>query len=57
MTESQTPEQIAYLLLKYVAKAEGVELEDTRKATRKWILDTYAECIITVRTPASRFSQ
>ncbi|HTT97446.1 MAG TPA: hypothetical protein VMF58_05315 [Rhizomicrobium sp.] len=57
MTETQTPEQVAYLLLKHIAKAEGVELEETRKASRKWILDTYAECIITVRTPASRFSQ
>ena len=55
MAEFQIPEQVAYNLLKHVAKAEGVELEETRKTTRKWILDTYAECIITVRTPASRF--
>lgn len=57
MAESQTPEQIAYLLLRHVAMAEGIELDESKKTSRKWILDTYAECIITVRTPVSRFGQ
>lgn len=47
-----TPEQIAFKLLERVAEAEGVSFARGGKdkpATRKWILDTYAECLDAVR--------
>ena len=49
-----SPEQIAYNLLKHIADIEGKTLHPTKIgekdiATRQWILDTYAECIATVR--------
>lgn len=52
-----SPEQVAFRLLERVASVEGIYLhgsKDGKVADRKWILDTYAECIYAVRTPESR---
>jgi len=54
---ADSPETIAYWLLTHVAKAEGKALGSNIKGVdtdRKWILDTYAECIQAVRTPDKR---
>ncbi|MEP9349193.1 hypothetical protein [Xanthobacter sp. KR7-225] len=44
-----SPEQVAYKLLGAVAHAEGKLVNGLvhakEKATREWILDTYAECL------------
>jgi hypothetical protein len=46
-----SPEQIAYRLLINVASLERKSLHgsDQNAADRKWLLDTYAECLDTVR--------
>jgi hypothetical protein len=47
-----TPEHVAYRLMERVADVEGMALSRSGKdkpATRKWILDTYAECLDAVR--------
>jgi len=55
-----SPEHVAYSLLRTIATVEKKKLNHESKpeggsvADRKWILDTYAECIMAVRTPASR---
>lgn len=47
-TAEGTPQQIAYRLFHDVARAEG-KLDPTgnliKAPDRKWILDTYAECL------------
>ena len=52
-----SPEQVAFRPLYEIANVEGIEmrgLSGTKKTDRKWILDTYAECIIAVRAPQNR---
>lgn len=48
-----SPEQVAYKLLGAVAFAEEKIIKDLtfggQKADRKWLLDTYAECLEAVR--------
>jgi hypothetical protein len=50
-----SPEYVAYLLLQECAKAEKMVLRNlpfsqpSGETTRKWILDTYAECLKAVR--------
>lgn len=47
-----TPEHVAYRLMERIADVEGMTLSRSGKdkpATRKWILDTYAECLDAVR--------
>jgi hypothetical protein len=47
-----SPEEVAYKLWHEVARAEGKDTTYTsgnNKPNRKWILDTYAECITAVR--------
>jgi hypothetical protein len=44
-----SPEYIAYILM---AQVNGAEKHPTR--TRKEILDLYAECLVTVRSPSGR---
>ncbi len=52
-----TAEGVALQLLVYTAHAEGKTLSGAgQKPDRKWILDTYAECLKTVRQPANRGS-
>jgi len=52
-----SPEEVAYKLLLLVARADKTPLFGGTGAafpTHKWILDTYAECIKTVRNPHER---
>jgi hypothetical protein len=49
-----SPEQIAYKLLLLIASKEGKLIDDCATENRKWLLDTYAECLRTVRNPSSR---
>lgn len=54
---SGSGEEIAYRLLLDVAYAEGKQMRAVQaggKPDRKWILDTYAECIRAVRMPSKR---
>jgi hypothetical protein len=53
----QTPEEIALKLLYVVSWGENIDLEAWGKADRKWILDTYAECLLAVRDPAARLAR
>ena len=52
-----SPEMVAYTLLKHVAAVEARSLT-TKSATnpsgKKWILDTYAECLLAVKNPDAR---
>ncbi len=49
----QTPEAVAYALMREIASAEGMALGHPPVAAgapdRKWILETYAECLKCVR--------
>lgn len=49
-----SPEHVAYALFERVAQIEGKVLVKDGGADRKWVLDTYAECLRAVRNPASR---
>jgi len=54
-----TPESVAYRLLVLVADLENKTLhgnpsKDRTNADRKWILDTYAECLAAIKTPHDR---
>jgi hypothetical protein len=49
-----SPERIAYLLLYEIANVEGKSISQGGGVDRKWILDTYAECINVVRNPVGR---
>jgi hypothetical protein len=53
-----SPEQIAWKLFHDIAAVEGKALHQSpapnqQPADRKWILDTYAECIRAVRSPTA----
>lgn len=52
-----SPEEIAFKLLYAVSWGENVDLEAWGKADRNWILDTFAECLLTVQDPAARLAQ
>jgi polysaccharide biosynthesis acetyltransferase WcbI-like protein len=60
---SGSPEYIAYRLFRHVASAERrtfdhkTRQEGESPADRKWILDTYAECIEAVRNHKSRLGR
>jgi hypothetical protein len=50
-----SPEYVAYKLLLHVADAEKKHFAGLHPtADRKWILDTYAECLDTVQNPGAR---
>ena len=55
-----SPEHVAYKLFLNIAAVEGKLLHQASErspqnvANRKWILDTYAECLTAVRNPHSR---
>ena len=56
---ADTPEEVAYKLLLAISDAEHKHPEQVQwsGADRQWILDTYAECLETVRgqrTPRAR---
>lgn len=53
-----SPEQVAFNLMKVIALSEGMALSHTAAGTpipsRNWLLDTYAECLRTIRDPRTR---
>lgn len=49
-----SPEHVAYTLFEHVARVEGMVLVKGGVADRKWILDTYSECLIAVKNPGAR---
>lgn len=51
-----SPEHVAYLLFQILAHVESKELQRgyPNTADRNWVLDTYAECLDTVRNPKGR---
>lgn len=51
-TTENTAEHVAFQLMERVADVEGVSLSrsgNDKLANRKWILDTYAECLDAAR--------
>lgn len=54
----QTPEAVAYALLHDIARAEKVALaaaaEPGAPTDRRWILETFAECLKCVRAEAPK---
>ena len=61
-TSEWSPEHIAYILLRDIAKKEERSLASDRRPTgrqadRKWLLDTFAECMQAVKDPDKRLSQ
>jgi hypothetical protein len=55
--EQNSPEYVAYLLLKTIAAYEEMPLgrfKVEKSGDRKWLLDTYAECLLAVRFPERR---
>ena len=44
-----SPEQLAYRLMLDIARNERAAVKD-----RKWILDTFAECLLALQNPAGR---
>lgn len=49
-------EEVAYKLLYVVAWGEDKDLDGWGKADRKWILDTYAECLLAVKNSSARLA-
>lgn len=50
IVESNTPEEVAYKLLKAIANAENINLyKYGNGADKDWILKNYADCLDTVR--------
>jgi hypothetical protein len=56
-----SPEWIAYRLTQTIASNEGKSLwiDPNTPATtdRRWLLDTYAECLQTVKNPGKRLNR
>lgn len=47
-----SPEQVAYKLMNAIANAEKVHLTGVNiNSNREWILKTYMQCLMAVRTP------
>jgi hypothetical protein len=53
----QSPEEVAFKLLYVVSWSENIDLEGWGKTDRKWILDTYAECLLAVKDPATHMTR
>jgi len=51
-----SPEYVAYLLFTTIAGIEDKILNSRGGVDRKWVLDTYAECMNAVRNPSGRAS-
>lgn len=49
-----SPEQVAFNLLHVVANIENKTLMPGSGVDRKWVLDTYAECLNAVHNPTGR---
>ena len=56
--KDNSPEEVAFKLMKLVIQTENrsPNAHAENPADRKYLLDTYAECLITVRQPQSRNS-
>ncbi len=57
VAEESTPEMVALRLFHFLCAAEKKSFEPKQGFAvpeRKWILDTYAECLLTVQRPDSR---
>ena len=57
MADAETsPEYVAYQLLMYIAVTEekATSRDSDIEADRKWILDTYAECLEAVKDQRER---
>lgn len=52
-----SPEHVALQLLRLVAGIEGKPLNNQSGINRKWLLDTYAECLLAIRDPNYRVSR
>lgn len=52
-----SPEEVAYKLLRHVANVEGKNLNSTGAVDRKYLIDTYAECLWAVKEPWRRLQQ
>jgi hypothetical protein len=50
-----SPEYVAWILFKEIATIEAPQLQAGRSYTRQYILQTYAECLITVQTPGIKW--
>lgn len=47
-----SPEQVAFKLMQLIGSAENKPLHHATPAvSREWILTTYAQCLLTVKTP------
>jgi|HubBroStandDraft_6_1064221.scaffolds.fasta_scaffold1788621_2 hypothetical protein len=51
-----SPEHVAYQLFRHISTVENKSVVTAGVNDRAWILDTYAECLNTVRNPAGRVS-
>ncbi len=51
-----SPEHVAYKLLRTIAMAENVAIDEWGKADREWIITTYVECLKAVKTGNHRYS-
>jgi hypothetical protein len=54
-----SPEEVAYKLFQHIQSVEKMSLSaepggNWKRADRKWILDTYAECLAAIRAPGAR---
>lgn len=48
-----SPEQVAYKLMRDIARSQSVHLEGTSiNSNRDWIIKTYCACLHAVRTPS-----
>ena len=58
-SHSDTPEYVAYRLLQHVADIEQKPISgsDATRTGRKWLLDTYAECLEAVKEPGIRLQR
>lgn len=57
MDETGTPYEIAFRLLEAVSFCEGKSIKaGATQADRKYVLDTYAECLRAVKDPDLRIS-
>ena len=46
-----SPEYVAYMLFEKIIAAEATQLRAAGGLNRRWILDTYAECLLMVKIP------
>jgi hypothetical protein len=51
-----SPEYAAFRLMLEIKDAEKPQSEKQKGELRKWLLDTYAECLNVVKQPANRVS-